>query len=192
MEGLERAKLKDRILQFLLDNPTGHYDAENFYLKLGKPVNSISHMQEIVDEIKLEAPKWVRSVRTDVFDLLTCNDFTKEFLENGGFVSEYNNQLEAAQRLNEAAKRENKVKELHEVELKLKIRNNKYALPLSILSIAIALASLLITIFKPKPEKLNDEQLKAIQKRMDYLEGTLVKENDSMRLEIDKIKDTIE
>ncbi|KAB7528433.1 hypothetical protein F8C76_11255 [Flagellimonas olearia] len=186
MEGLERAKLKDSILLFLLEKGGG-WGEDGIYLGLGKPTKTENHISEILNEMNLEASKYFYYNDDDGYVLVSANDFTQEFLDKGGFVSEYNKQVVAARKLNENIKRENNVKELKEIDLKLNIRNSKFALPLSIISILIALGS----IFLPKLEKENDGQLKAIQERMDYLEGILVKENDSMRLVIDKIKDTI-
>jgi hypothetical protein len=188
MEGLERAKLKDSILLFLLEKGGG-WGEDGIYLGLGKPTKTENHISEILNEMNLEASKYFYYNDDDGYVLVSANDFTQEFLDKGGFVSEYNKQVVAARKLNENIKRENNVKELKEIDLKLNIRNSKFALPLSIISILIALGSLLYTI--SKPQKINDGQLKAIQERLDYLEGTLVKENDSMRLIIDKIKDTI-
>lgn len=192
MEGLERAKLKDRILSFLLEHNNSSWGNNALYERLGKPTNSQAHLIDVIGEMIDKAGKYFDYTGNETFGYtITANDFTQEFLDDGGFVGEYNKQVEAVKKLNENIMRESKVKELEEIELKQKIRNNRYALPLSITSILIALGSLLYTIFLPKPEKGSDGQLKAIQERMDYMEVNWKKEKDSIKLEFDKIKDTI-
>lgn len=187
MDGLEKAKLKDRILQFLQDNPDGFFDAEEFYLKLDKPLNSVNHMLEIVNEIRDEAPKFVTTVKTDVFDVIASNDFTMEFLDNGGFEGEYNRQVEAAKKLNESIRREETFKELQEIELKQKIRYNTPSIVISSLSFAVAVASFLYTILQPKPES-NDNRLEVIEARLDSLETSTTRKVNSVTIKKDTVK----
>lgn len=190
MDAKTKAGYKDKFLRYILAQERG-CSGDNLFKDILKPDYPQGYSKKLIDEIDVYDGNLLEIYRGDVSYLLDKTDFTKPFLDSGGFVGEYNKHIEAARKLNEDTMRDSKVKELEEIDLKLNIRNSKYALPLSIISILIALGSLLYPVFLSKPEKGNDEQLKAIMERLDYLEGKWEKEKDSMRLQFDKFKDTI-
>lgn len=87
------------------------------------------------------------------------------------------------------ATRELRLQELSEKELRQKIRNNKYALPLSIISIVIALGGFVWSIYKPSDNVLPvevDQRIKQIENKQESLTNGFKKENDSLRSELHK------
>ena len=188
MEELDRAKLKDRIIGFLIENYTSAWGIDSLFINLKKPTNSKAHLIEIIGEMIDQAGKYFNFRGNPTFGYtLSVNDFTKEFLEQGGFVAEYKKQLEAAQKLNEAAKREESLKELQEIELKQKISYSTPSILISSFSFTVALISLIVTCRDSKQE-LNEERLKVIEGRLDSLETSTAKKVDSVTIKKDMVK----
>lgn len=186
MDEKTKAEYKDKFLRYIMAQERG-CSADNLFKDILKPGYPQGYSKKLIDEIDSYNDNLLEVYRGDVSYLLDKTDFTKEFLDKGGFVAEYNRQLEAAQKLNESAKREANIKELQEVELKQKIKYNKYALRISIISALVAVASFLYTILQPKPES-NDDRLKAIENRLDSLETPTAKKVDSVIIKNDTIK----
>lgn len=86
MEGIERAKLKDRILQRLIDNyKTEHY-TEHVYKQMDKPVPTLDHFDEIVKEMHFQAKQYFVCAWPMGVIFIASNSFTQEFLDKGGFT----------------------------------------------------------------------------------------------------------
>lgn len=112
MDGLERAKLKDRILKFLNSAPSSSgFTDEDLYLKLSKPVQSPRHMKEILEEMHQEAHKYFDRDTVTVFgNVYEKNEFTQEFINSGGFVALYERQQ--GQRKKQLQEQEEEAKDL--------------------------------------------------------------------------------
>lgn len=101
MDGLERAELKDRILN-LLNEAKMHeaFNGENLYLQLDKPVPSIDHLEEVLEELYLEAKRYIHRESNQVYgNIYQKNEFTPELIENGGFVELFKVQQERQRKL---------------------------------------------------------------------------------------------
>ncbi len=149
MEGRDRAELKDIILAFMLAGEDSMY---MLYKRLNNPVKSEAHFIDIVQEMIAEQPNYIsmRNLHTkDSTILLSAKPLAADFLKNGGFTKIFDNYAEIMRKENENATRETTLKELTEKELRQKIRYNKYALPLSIVSILIAIGGFIWSIYKP-------------------------------------------
>lgn len=184
MEGRELAKLMDRILDEVLIKD---YESEKLFKTLGEPVASHEHFLEVIDKMDAISPKSfeVREIATlDKRYLFSTTAFAQDFKENGGFIAEYDKETESARKMNLASLRASKIEEMSERELEQKIRNNKWAIPISIASILIATCGLLWSIFKPSDNNLTNELQKKIE-RLEYnqqqLEKGLENENKALK-----------
>ncbi|MDC6405869.1 MULTISPECIES: hypothetical protein [Maribacter] len=185
MEGKARAELKDRILKFLIEDPSHSFTVERLWENLGKPVDNKLLMQEILDEMENTAGSNFLVINNSGYESYGSNEFTQDYLDNGGFTNQYEVEMEVARNMNKSALQDSRIKDMQEKDLNLKIRNGKFSLPISIISVLVAVGSLLYSIFKPAPElKSNDVQIKQLEERLDKIEYTLTKDVDSLKKEL--------
>ncbi|MFX0555819.1 hypothetical protein ACOCEA_03430 [Maribacter sp. CXY002] len=189
MEGKERAELKNKILEFLL-SLDGNYHNTHIYSKMGKPVNSIDHFDEILDEMIIDGRRYVDYNKSDGIFYLGRNNFTEEFLHNGGFVNMYENELEAQIQVNSIANQEQAIRDLTQENLKLsnQVANMKlktYLIPLIIsgISAAIAFASLIYVIYI-NSSKVSQFELRTIESKIDSIKIDFKKENEKLKSRI--------
>jgi hypothetical protein len=182
------AKAKDAIIRYMLDNPTKRdkfgdqprmFKQSDFEdVDFGRALN-FPTIARLVKEIKCHNEEVVTQLDAIYIE---SNSKTQGFIDSGGFVALYEKEVEAALK-------SSKIEELTETELKQKIRNNRWSLPLSITGIVIALGTLVWSIYSSynnvTEEQLNPK-INSIQSRLQQLENGLQKERDSLKEELYK------
>lgn len=189
MEGKERAILKNQVLEFLLPID-GNPHNNHIYSKMGKPVKSLAHFDEILNEIIREGERYVYYNKSGGMFYLGSNNFTEEFLQNGGFVNMYERELEAQIQADSIANQEQTIRNLTEENLSLsnQVANMKlktYTIPLIIsgVSAAVAIGSLLSSIYTSS-SKVSQSELRTIEHKIDSLRIDFEKENDKLKSRI--------
>lgn len=121
MKDLERAEFKDRVLKFLNEARRNmSYDSENLYSQLGKPVPSVKHLQEILEEMHSEAGRYFSREFNNIYGFIyERNEFTQELVDNGGFVELFKERLVRQQALLRQQEEE-------AVNLEIERKKNKY------------------------------------------------------------------
>ena len=188
MEGRERAELKNRVLRFLLKNDRD-YRPKAIYRSLNSPVKFLEHFIELLEEMCQEASKYFDcDVRDDgSIWVLKQNEFTLEFLEAGGFINQYESDLEAVQEMNRLAVQEERFKGLEEKNLLLgnrlaeqKLKTHWIPITISLIGLGVAIAS----YFRPSDnvtrEELNQE-LQKVQDTIQQLKTDFKNENEELK-----------
>ncbi|RIV68768.1 hypothetical protein [Flagellimonas aequoris] len=112
MEGLERAKLQNEILKFIISKRM-IYDTNELYKTINNDLKSKAHFKELVEEMLVIAPKYIdessaRGIGGSIF--ISSNEFTQEFLDDGGFVTLYKHKQARIHELN--IKQQEEVKDI--------------------------------------------------------------------------------
>ncbi|QLG46032.1 hypothetical protein [Costertonia aggregata] len=178
MNGLERAKLKDEILSYVLEN--GRCTDDELFKALGKPMEYIEDFHDLTLDIyihyhiyfNMETRKSMVSNKKEISYDKT--DKTHIFLKQGGCTAIEKKHI----------KEMNIEKNVKRASNKKTIVDAKYWwLPYAISGLSLLFAGW--AAFKPAPNPpTKDEPLIEIQDRMDYIEGILMKQNDSLKNEI--------
>ncbi|WP_136468831.1 hypothetical protein [Flagellimonas onchidii] len=157
MCGIERARLKNKIIEFLLLNKRSAWSEDTLHIKLDEPTETISHFNKIVSEMIVEAPKYFDyNTEDDYFTLLQANDFTKEFHEWGGFVDLYIAEEMRQQDIEQDKEREKHFKNLERENTFLTNKLNKQRLKTHWIPITISIMALLRLL-----TRLQNQQMKA-------------------------------
>jgi len=95
---------------------------------MGEPTKTSEHFKDLISEIKEEQPKCInfktlhsKNTRTLVSKIV----FANEFLEHGGFVNQYESELEADEEMLKLASQGQRIKDLTEENLKLTNKLNE-------------------------------------------------------------------
>lgn len=186
MEGLKRAKLKNKILDWLTCNH-GAYSTDTIYKKMAKPVKSESHFNEIVSEMCNDGSKYFDYNDDGTWNFLSSNDFTQEFLDNGGFVNQYESDLEADLEATANSNQEGKIRDLQEENLTLsnqvammKIKTYWFPIIVSAIGALTAIGSLIYTI-NQATETVSKTELQELKNEVDSLRIEFKKENDDLK-----------
>lgn len=163
MDGKDLAEFKDGILRLIVDKEHG---ADNRWLYHQVKFDGLT--SEYLTEILKEIESFSRSGKLITLTFgetlhIQRTPHTKSFLGEGGFVKEWKLQRETAQEINHNALRGQRIEELQEKELKQKIKNNKYTLPIAIGSLIISLAALAWSVFKPSDNVSQQEYIKRVE-----------------------------
>ncbi|MDO6602003.1 hypothetical protein [Arenibacter palladensis] len=78
------AEIKDDILQFLVNNISA-WTVDTLYTKLQNPTPTVAHFEKIVKEMISDGGQYFNYTEGEEL-YLRQNDFTQEFLNNGGFT----------------------------------------------------------------------------------------------------------
>lgn len=144
MYGLERAKLKDRILELTIEQPTVGWGVGSIFKELNKPVKTKLELTEIIFEMIEEMPKFFDHWGEKDYELnITMNELTQDFLDSGGFGARCKEQQEnenIALKEVERQKKKEWWKEARQSTLDyLKIIGLVVSIPISIFSLIVSL-----------------------------------------------------
>jgi len=166
MREIDKARFKDSILKYLVDNDSScnneHIAKDLFKDKIGKGT-----VRKLCFEINDYDKHILRIVDEGNFVIAIPNDYTKVFLEKGGFSQIYKDDTYESERL----KKRTIKKERREAVLdNLKIFGIILSIPISICSLIISLK-----------ESPLDKRFDGINKKVEDFEHRLIRENDSLR-----------
>ncbi|WP_282055674.1 hypothetical protein [Maribacter luteus] len=208
MEGRELADLKNNILKELT-NHNEEINAIIIYDSLNRPLETYQHFQDLIQEMGRYHKKYIKSKvyysgGRKVKKLMVASTiYTRKFLDEGGFVKEYDDETVAYRKMNESTLKSSRIKELQLENLKLsnenlglsnklstqKLKTHWIPLVFSGISTLIALGTLVWSI-KTRSSSLTEEQMnpkiESIQNRLENLENGLKKERDSLKEELYK------
>lgn len=186
MDGLELAKLKDEILDFGIRVLNGHVNPNLFRNENGIPYKN--HEEEIVyshaiqracEEIAAYGNNIV-STFEDSKDSFVCGQMTEKFLDDGGFVTQYNKEAKAMRNMNHGILQDKRLKDLTEKNLNLK--NKTYWLPIAISIVSLGFAA--YSLLKPSnnvPQEQYDTKMESIEKDIQQLRIDFKQENDKLK-----------
>jgi len=194
MESREKAILKEKILQYILKR-NGAIGTDTIYEDLGKPVKSIEHFEDIVREMYNGFEKYFVFTESELFQIIGKTELTVEivgsYLELDDIDREKIRSFNIAQEAN--LRNKNNLYIINDWKAKLAPWQYYTFWPIFI----IALLTSAFSIYKmipqePAPEPTTEnEQLEQIEHRMDYIEGTLIKEVDSLKSALQKANEAI-
>ena len=178
MDGIELAQFKDDTLKYLI-TIDGDYLTEYVYSKMGNPTKTQDHFDEIITQMKREAGRYFAYSKDSGMIYIGSNNFTKEFLDKGGFVNMYESELEAELQAASLAEQDRRIKDLEERKLK----NYWWPIIISAISAVVALGSSAFAIHS-NSNSVSRSELKTIQKNIKTLETDFKKENDELKSRI--------
>lgn len=120
-EYLNQYEACDKILEHLISNPTKWFspsDIQKIYLKSGS-IEKVKHLFDLMAFTQQPSPASFQRSLSDSWWIIKMNDYTKEFLTEGGFTARYNEILEESLIESEKTK-------LEIENLKLQNENLKY------------------------------------------------------------------
>ncbi|MCL6264922.1 hypothetical protein [Flagellimonas myxillae] len=185
MDLLEEAKFKDKILGLIVDKENGVGDLW-LYHQLKEEDISREYLKEFLERFAKNHSDYI-TLTIGQEHHVRKSRLTKKMLDDGGFVKERERHIEANKSLVQSTLQGSRIKDLQETELKQKIRNNKFTLPIAITSIIISLGALGWSIFNPSKtvsESIDNNGLRNIEMKIQQLEDGLKREIDSLRNEI--------
>jgi hypothetical protein len=90
MVGLERAKLKDRIIKLILEQNTNRFGINALDRELGSPTKPKAQLNLLIEEMINDAEgAFDYSGNRKMGYVINWNDFTQDFFDNDGFVIRY-------------------------------------------------------------------------------------------------------
>ncbi|WP_430426451.1 hypothetical protein [Maribacter litoralis] len=197
MKGRKRAELKNKILEFFINDPVHLFPTETLWNNLGKPVSKLQ-FQEVLDEMVSVGGRYFLQTVNSPFKSYGYNDLTQDYLDIGGFVNQYESDLEADEQLFKLESQNQRINDLTEENLKLvnrlskqKLKTHVIPIVISGISALVAIGSLLYMIFKPETST-NIKELKQMEQRLNYIEGTLSNEVDSLKNKLYEAETLIE
>lgn len=184
MEDKELAELKDIILKWLIEYGSG--DLETINNQLGKPMVDESHLRELIEDMRIDGGKYFDYLEDNPFYVVSKNDLTKIFLDKGGFVNQYESDLEADIEAEKLNKRDERLKSLQEQNLDLanqlsilKLKTHMLPIIISFLSLAFAAFAL----FKPS-DTISKQDFRDFQDNVEKLKIDFKKENDNLKVRL--------
>ena len=81
------AIIKDNILEFLVNDPYHAFTVENLWENLGQPCKSLLHFKILTDEMQNNGNQYFLIIENPPFISFAKNDFTQDFLDDGGFTA---------------------------------------------------------------------------------------------------------
>lgn len=174
MDDKELAEFKDSILRLILDKKFGA-DTSWLFHQFDIEGLTTSFLERVLDEIN----NWDRDIlqltKDKQYTHLVRTPLTKKFLDNGGFVKQYESDLEADLETEKLNRQTQRIKDLEERKL------SRYWIPIviSIVSTLVAVASLIKT-----SNSVSQSELKTIQDNIDSLKSDFKKENDKLKSRI--------
>ncbi|MEB2774615.1 hypothetical protein SYJ56_04815 [Algoriphagus sp. D3-2-R+10] len=120
-EYLNQYEACDKILEHLISNPTKWFspsDIQKIYLRSGS-IEKLKHLFDLMAYTQQPSPASFQRSLSDSCWNIKMNDYTKEFLTEGGFTAKYNEILEESRIESEKTK-------LEIENLKLQNENLKY------------------------------------------------------------------
>lgn len=175
------AEIKDDILQFLM-NDISAWTVDTLYTKLQNPTPTVAHFEKIIKEMISDGGQYFNYTEGEEL-YLGQNDFTKEFLNNGGFTkaSKIAAALTAATAIElkdeREAKRVTREKDREQLTI-VKWQKNTFwiVFVLGLVGGVYSLYKISQAIFNP-PNNVTQEQLNpkidSIQNRLETLENGL-------------------
>lgn len=175
------AEIKDDILQFLM-NDISAWTVDTLYTKLQNPTPTVAHFEKIIKEMISDGGQYFNYTEGEEL-YLGQNDFTKEFLNNGGFTkaSKIAAALTAATAIElkdeREAKRVTREKDREQLTI-VKWQKNTFwiVFVLGLVGGVYSLYKISQAIFTP-PNNVTQEQLNpkidSIQNRLETLENGL-------------------
>ena len=182
MDEKELAHFKDDILRLLVDKDLGA-DINWLAAKLKIVGANRDYLKTVLDEIDDWNINVLHVTRNERY-YMQPTPLTKKFLAIGGFVNQYESDLEADLQAAAISNQENKIRDLQEENLTLsnqvatmKIKTYWFPIILSSLSAIIAIASL----FYPIPDTDLKPELQELKDKVDSLRLDFRKENDDLK-----------
>ncbi|MEP2240412.1 MAG: hypothetical protein ABJI22_18745 [Maribacter sp.] len=191
---------KDEILSYLNSEIQRPIEVNEINRIVTNNTLSMLNLLNFCHEIMDDQPSLLK--RSSYLNKITfqATEATSVFLENSGFEKLYNeeiNQVNIAKAKSEEL--ENQQADLRKEQhknLKLSNQLTEYKIKTHYLPIVISVLSLMIAawaLYNRSEKPMMDEDLiKEIQTRMDYIEGSLLKENDELKEKIYKSEIWIE
>ena len=168
------AQLKDEILKLLVDKEHGA-DINWLIVKLNKEWLNRDYLETVLDEIDDWDYNVLHVIRNERY-YMQPTPLTQEFLDNGGFVNQYESDLEADIEAEMLRQQTRRIKDLEEK----KLRNYRIPIIVSIISAVTAIGSLIYTINK-STDTVSKSELQELKNEVDSLRIEFKKENDSIR-----------
>jgi hypothetical protein len=190
MEGIERAKLKDRIAKYAIDEDKGAYLLFNLHYHLQEPTKNIDSFIAILEEMQAEKSNcfkiWTRQKTGRIMGFKVMPK-AKEIYREKSFVAEYNAITEANKIMLERALRVDNIEVMTEKDLKQKTNTFLIPIIISILSVIFAGGSTLIaggalgwsiySSFNNVSQHQLNPTIDSIQNRLQSLENSIKKSN---------------
>lgn len=174
MDDFEIAQLKDRILQYLVENDVSN--EKDVFEALGKPLKHPRLFQEFTAKMFGQDHKYCfrherpqSELKDPIFDLYKTAQ-TKPFLDNGGFVGIYKDtkkELEKKEKVKKAADKQT--------------LNWWLPIAISLISAMVAIVSLI-----QSSNSVSQSDIELIQYNIDRLKSDYKKENDELKERIYK------
>ncbi|AZQ58366.1 hypothetical protein EJ994_05935 [Maribacter sp. MJ134] len=186
MNEKDKAILKNRILEFLYLNKSSLWGLDRLEDNYGKKAPSKGHFRELIKEMSETGSRYFDYNWDAVpHPYFKANDFTKEFLDAGGFVNQYESKKEADEQAARLLMQDERIKNQTEENLRLTTELNRQRLKTHWIPIIISLVGLGIAVasfFRPSnnPSKpVDDNRLQIIEMKMEQIENDLKKDLDS-------------
>ena len=182
MDEKELAHFKDDILRLFVDKKNG---ADIYWLV--HQINMEGLNREYIESVLEDIDEWdlnvLQVIRNERY-YMQPTPLTKKFLDQGGFVNQYESDLEADLQAASISNQENKIRDLQEENLTLsnqvatmKIKTYWFPIIISSLSAIIAIVSL----FYPIPDTVSKPELQELRNEVDSLRIEFKKENDELK-----------
>jgi hypothetical protein len=193
MEGRERAELKNKILQYLVDDSGHSFPVSTLYKNLGESCKSQLQFKDLLDEMKSTGINYFDVHNHSVYESYCFNDSTKDFLDEGGFVNQYESELDAENERLKLEAEERTAMDVARNKDKMQLRLSKWQLytfwPVFIFGLFGGLYSLYQIFNKPHENKTDTKlynRVEQLETNQEELENGLKKQNDSLKNELHK------
>ncbi len=187
MTSQEEAKAKDQMLRYMLVNcksksvfgiKKNGFTDNIFYLKVFDKTLKLDMINRLMKNI-------ISHGIVDSFDLgysnsIVLNDKTKGFIKKGGFLEELERRTEAAISFHNHGTQGARIIKLTEKELSQRVINNKWTIPLAIISIVVLALSILKPSDNVTKEELNNK-IEFIQWELRDIEKELKQKNKELK-----------
>lgn len=140
MDTLESAKIKDNLLEYLLNRPNKKESLEAFIHKFQLGNKPYAVLRSYVEEMEEDGTLDSLQISNDRLVLTLKNYGERLLLDDGGYTKKYNDTV-LIQKQQEADA------ELEREESRINIKHTKIATVLSIIAIIISIAAIIISIF---------------------------------------------
>ena len=202
MEGREKAKLKDSIVKFVMEDENreylkGKYSLGSLYKSLENPTENINSFSIMLEEMAAEKPRCFKLIENHAMTKILyfkVTNHAKDIPDDKSFVAEYDAMSETIIKSNQAALRRTQIEELQFENLELSNKLSKQKLKTHWIPIIISGGSFLLAIMpyltpsKNVTEQQLNPKIDSIQIRLQQLEKDM--ELVNMPIIIDTIKTT--
>ncbi|MFS4456680.1 hypothetical protein [Maribacter sp. 2304DJ31-5] len=184
MNGLEKAKLKDKILNFAIVKKS-QWEVEELWEDKFKHGYSIRHIESIVEEILIELPEVLDKYPQPGSKNYYLKSSPKDFLDWGGFVSLYEVSQIENKDVYDKIKLEDEIRKLQKISLEQKTKTHYLPIVISIISLGFAAYSLLKP-FDSVPQEQYDIKMKSIKKELKQIKVDFKQKNDELKDRLSK------